>query len=288
MALQIHPYCTEFEERVKQLSHKAWILFKYNKDYEHQKMSCVFNEEDQLISVGYLRHGLADDHDVFEVEMPVNELAANRMNEVIEALFPIFLNTCQQLRRPNKKAKLVAWDDFTADQELSEKMGFSPFQTYFLAQCPLGQSMPDIREPDGVHVKFHPMDTRKERIEYTELENQFYKGILYRSVNMLEWMMGGPELHTISAFEGDELVGSVMCWQTGAVERLFVIPRWRNKGLGKYLIAKSFEYHLKNGRNNAETLVNEQNKVAMKLLESMGYHFPVRLELKSLDIAAAN
>lgn len=96
--------------------------------------------------------------------------------------------------------------------------------------------------------------------------------------------MGGPELHTISAFEGNELVGSVMCWQTGAVERLFVIPRWRNKGLGRLLITKGFEYHLKNGRNEVETLVQEQNKEAMSLLESMGYTFPVKLVLMSMDI----
>ncbi|MCK6078146.1 GNAT family N-acetyltransferase [Paenibacillus silvae] len=87
-----------------------------------------------------------------------------------------------------------------------------------------------------------------------------------------------------SAFEGDELVGSVMCWQTGAVERLFVIPRWRNKGLAKLLITKAYEYHINNGRNEVNTLVNEQNKEAMKLLESMGYTFPVKLELKALDV----
>jgi GNAT superfamily N-acetyltransferase len=101
---------------------------------------------------------------------------------------------------------------------------------------------------------------------------------------MLEWMMGGPELHTISAFEGDELVGSVMCWQTGAVERLFVIPRWRNKGLESVLLSKAFEYHQKQGRNNVETLINIHDKDGMVLLESVGYSFPVELELMALDI----
>ncbi|OZB92144.1 GNAT family N-acetyltransferase [Paenibacillus sp. XY044] len=81
---------------------------------------------------------------------------------------------------------------------------------------------------------------------------------------------------------GEELVGSVMCWQTGAFERLFVIPRWRNKGLGKFLITKGFEYHIKNGRNEIYTMVNGQDKEAMLLLESMGYTFSVRMELKAL------
>jgi hypothetical protein len=38
------------------------------------------------------------------------------------------------------------------------------------------------------------METKEERIKYTQVENQFYQGVVYRSVNMLEWMMGGPEI----------------------------------------------------------------------------------------------
>ena len=284
MSLQVRPYRSDFEETVKNLSHKAWILFKYNRDYDHQRMSCVFNEDGNLICVGYLRHGIADSHDVFEVEMPTNELALNRMDEVRAALFPTFIETCQKLRNPNKKTKLVAWKDFYGDRAFYEGKGFSHFQTYYIARRSLEEPVPEVRTPVGVHVKYHPMESREERIQYTELENQFYQGVVYRSVNMLEWMMGGPELHTISAFEGDELVGSVMCWQTGAVERLFVIPRWRKKGLGRFLITKGFEYHRKNGRNEVETLVHEQNKEAMSLLESMGYTFPVKLVLMSMDI----
>lgn len=284
MSLQVRPYRSEFEETVKNLSHKAWILFKYNQDYDHQRMSCVFNEDGNLICVGYLRHGIADNHDVFEIEMPTNELALNRMDEVRTALFPTFMDSCQKLRNSNKKTKLVAWKDFYGDRAFYEEKGFSPFQTYYIARRSLEEAVPEVRTPVGVNVKYHPMESREERIQYTELENQFYQGVVYRSVNMLEWMMGGPELHTISAFEGDELVGSVMCWQTGAVERLFVIPRWRNKGLGRLLITKGFEYHQKNGRNEVETLVHEQNKEAMSLLESMGYTFPVKLVLMSMDI----
>lgn len=284
MSLQIRPYCTELEEAVKDLSHKAWIFFKYNKDYDYQRMCCVFNEHEHLIGVGYLRHGIADDHDVFEIEMPTNELALDRMNELRTALYPVFLDMCRRLRNPNKITKLVAWKDFYGDREFYEEKGFQAYQTYYVAKRSLEKPIPVVRTPVGVHVQFHPMESKEERIRYTELENQFYQGVIYRSVNMLEWMMGGPELHTISAFEGDELVGSVMCWQTGAVERLFVIPRWRNKGLAKLLITKAYEYHINNGRNEVNTLVNEQNKEAMKLLESMGYTFPVKLELKALDV----
>ncbi|SEO04520.1 hypothetical protein [Paenibacillus sp. OV219] len=91
------------------------------------------------------------------------------------------------------------------------------------------------------------METQEERIKYTEAENNYYKGVVYRSVNMLEWMMAGPEFHTVAAFDGDELVGSVMCCEV-------------------------------------ETLVQEKDEESMLPLKSMGYSFPVKLELFSKDI----
>ncbi|WP_053375305.1 GNAT family N-acetyltransferase [Paenibacillus sp. FJAT-27812] len=75
-----------------------------------------------------------------------------------------------------------------------------------------------------------------------------------------------------------------MCWQTGAVERIFVVPDWRDKGLVEYLIAKAFEYHYGNGRTSVETLVNETDDESKRLLTSMGYSFSVKLELLGLDL----
>jgi GNAT superfamily N-acetyltransferase len=284
MSLEVRPYNSEFEDIVRNLSDLAWVLFKHNKDYVHQKMSCVFNEDGNLIAVGYLRHGIADDHDVMEIIIKANENAMERISEVRMVLYPSLIDICLAICNPAKKTKLVAWDDFDGDREFYLEQDFSPYKMYYFAKRSLDESIPEVKIPIGVDVRHHPMEAKEERVKYTEVENQYYQGVLYRSVNMLEWMMGGPELHTISAFEGDELVGSVMCWQTGAVERLFVIPRWCNKGLGEFLITTAFEYHLKNGRTNVETLVNEQDEQGKLLLKSMGYSFPVKLELLALDI----
>jgi GNAT superfamily N-acetyltransferase len=285
MQVTVIPYSPHLEDNVKKLSHKAWLLFKYNKDYEHQKMGCVIDESGEVIAVGYLRHGEADDHDVMEIVIQVNEETANRFSDIRRVLYPYLIETCSAIRNPAKKTKLVAWDDFDGDRQFYMDQGFSPFQQFYFAKRSIDKSIiPHVDIPSAIDVRHNSMKERKERIAYTVVENQYYQGVLYRSVDMLEWMMGGPELHTISAFEGDELVGSVMCWQTGAVERLFVIPRWRNKGLESVLLSKAFEYHQKQGRNNVETLINIHDKDGMVLLESVGYSFPVELELMALDI----
>jgi GNAT superfamily N-acetyltransferase len=283
--LEVRPYSVELENSVMELNKKAWVLFEYNKDYVHQKMSCVFNEDGKLIALGYLRHGMSEDHDVMEVVTEVNQEGFERYSEVRKVLYPSLVDICNVFRNPNKKTKLVVWMAYDGDRELYEEHGFYDYQTYYFARRTIDQkSVTEIEAPIGVEVRHHPMRTEDERMRYVRLENQYYNGVVYWSLNMLEWMMAGPELHTISAFEGDEMVGSVTCWQTGAVDRLFVIPRWRKKGLGKYLIAKAFEYHLANGRMNVETLVNDLNVEGKQLLESMGYSFPDRLELLALDI----
>ncbi|OBZ16494.1 hypothetical protein A7975_00770 [Bacillus sp. FJAT-26390] len=51
--MSVLPYDLEHENSVMKLSHKAWLLFKYNKDYGHQKMSCVLDEDGGLIALAY-------------------------------------------------------------------------------------------------------------------------------------------------------------------------------------------------------------------------------------------
>lgn len=108
-------------------------------------MSCVFNEDGSLICVGYLRHGIADDHVVFEIEMPNNELASNRMDEVRMALYPTFIDTYQKMRNPNKKTKLVAWKDFYGDGDFCKEKGFIPYQTFYKTQRSLEKPIPEVR-----------------------------------------------------------------------------------------------------------------------------------------------
>ncbi|WP_164545594.1 GNAT family N-acetyltransferase [Paenibacillus albus] len=284
MAVTVRAYHAGLEEQVDQISHKAWVLFKYNKDYDYPMMSCVFNEQDELIALGYIRKGYDDDHDVMEVVMDVNERGAERISEVRIALYPALIEISQAIRNPNKRTKLVAWNDFHGCGEFRYDEEFAPFQTYYYAKLSLEKGYPEIQMPSGIEVRHHPMETIEERMKYTEVENHYLKGVVYRSVNMLEWMMAGPELHTIAAFDGDELVGSVMCWQTGAVDRFFVHPRWRNTGLGEYLLTKGFEYHLQKGRTEVDTLVHAKDEPTMRLLESMGYSFPVKLELYAMNM----
>jgi GNAT superfamily N-acetyltransferase len=256
----------------------------YNKDFQHHKMSCVFSSDGELTAVGYLRHGIGDDHDILELIIEVGEKATVPVSEIRKALFPALLNMAQELRDPFKPTKLAAWDIFDGDREFYKEHGFGPYQSYYVAQRSLEDPIPQVEPPIGIEVRHWPMETKEERMQYTQVEKQFYQGVMYRSIHMLEWMMGGPELYTIAAFKGEKLVGSVMTWQTGAVDRLFVVPDIRNKGLGKYLATKAFEYHLAKGRTRVETFVEENNAESIGFLKDLGYDCSIKIDLLTLSI----
>ncbi|WP_442604136.1 hypothetical protein [Paenibacillus sp. KN14-4R] len=102
---------------VMKLSHKAWSLFKYNKDYEYQKMNCLFNDDGNLIAIGYLRSGIADDHDVMEIVMQINENVAESISEIRKALYSSLIDVCKAAHNPARKIKLVTWEVFDGDRE---------------------------------------------------------------------------------------------------------------------------------------------------------------------------
>ena len=83
-------------------------------------------------------------------------------------------------------------------------------------------------------------------------------------------------------FDDDELAGSItLFWDearnrasgrlVGSTEYLFVLPRWRGLGLGKYLIAQGLSYLKKHGLMEAQLEVRAANIGALGLYTHMGY-----------------
>jgi hypothetical protein len=92
-----------------------------------------------------LRRGIADDHDVMEIVMQVNEYASERISEIRKALYPAITDICQAIRNPAKKTKLVAWDEFDGDKTFYLEQGFSPFQSFYFAKRSLAEFIPEVK-----------------------------------------------------------------------------------------------------------------------------------------------
>ncbi|MDQ0899317.1 MULTISPECIES: hypothetical protein [unclassified Paenibacillus] len=136
-------------------------------------MICAVNEDGKLIAVGYLRQGIADDYDVMEILMQVNENAFDRISEIRMVLYPALIDICEAIRNPVKKTKLVGWDEFDGDQEFYVEQGFSPNQTYYFAKRSHDKSIPEVNIPIGVDVRHHPI----QRVTYTTVEINIFKAL---------------------------------------------------------------------------------------------------------------
>lgn len=100
--------------------------------------------------------------------------------------------------------------------------------SYAIAKRSIEKTIPEVITPVGVNVKFHPMESKEERIKYTELENQFYQGVVYRSVNMLEWMMFVVRVYGVYLFckNGTQGIGCLKKDTTISIWR----PIFRQRG----------------------------------------------------------
>jgi ribosomal protein S18 acetylase RimI-like enzyme len=59
--------------------------------------------------------------------------------------------------------------------------------------------------------------------------------------------------------------------QVGEIHELFVMPDYRDKGVGKFLLEKALEYARERKRDLAELWVGEKNFKAIKFYQSFGF-----------------
>jgi GNAT superfamily N-acetyltransferase len=283
--LLIRDHLFEDLEQVRLISEKTWSHFVYNNENRDKKITCVVTPNKEVVGVGYLKHGLGDGLDTLEINMNINNNCYDNLDTIREALYQNLFQKALEIRRnyPTKLFKLVAWDDLEGDRQFYCSQGFNLFQTYSFASRHL-ENIPSMPYPDGMTVKIFEMKEEDEKKEYVEMENLFYQGVVHRSIDMLKWMMGGPVLHTITAFDGDKIAGSVMNWTDGNIDRCFVVPKWRKKGLAKYLISKSLEFHKELGLTKVQTLVLDSNEEGKGLLQSLGYNSFKQIYLLGIDI----
>jgi GNAT superfamily N-acetyltransferase len=274
MTLRVRDHVFEDLDHIRELSLKTWAHFQYNNEFIDTAITCVF-DSNKLVALGYLKHGIGDERDILEINVNITYNSVHELSQLRQSLYETLHQKALDIRKlyPNKLFTLAAWDDYEGDKKYYSSQGFSSFETYLFAKRDV-EEIPTIPMPHGLDVRVWMMETEEEKVKYVKSENLYYQGVVYRSVEMLKWMMMGPVLHTLTAFDGEEIAGSVMNWtdgSIGAIDRCFVVPKWRNKGLAKYFITKSLEFHKTAGRQYVHTLVLDSNEIGKGLLKSLGY-----------------
>ncbi len=156
--------------------------------------------------------------------------------------------------------------------------GFSPFNYLYGMETDLSNELYDNHGSiEGIEIDYWKMETEEDEKRYLEIESIIWPENAL-SPGRLQEYKGKPGWTAIIAVNGQEIVGSVMCWEQhqsgevyGEIEDLFVLPDWRGKGIAKALLVKALQTLKDRSLERAELMVLTENASAISLYKGVGF-----------------
>jgi len=172
----------------------------------------------------------------------------------------------------------------TASIEYALSRGCLYSVTLYRMMRDLTCEVPDVPQPGGVDIRHWRMESEAGQQAYVRARNESFPE---NPVALGDWQsfLRSPAWdngRAITAFDGDEIVGSVAAYpseeisrQTGKkaaeTEFIFVRPKWRKRGIAAYLTARALQYLKEQGREAAYLEVSAANENALELYRRLGY-----------------
>jgi ribosomal protein S18 acetylase RimI-like enzyme len=157
-------------------------------------------------------------------------------------------------------------------------------ESVFRMMCDLAQELAVVTPPDGIDVRRWRMESEQEQQAYVQARNEAFPEA---PVALADWQyfLSSPawqEGTTITAFDGQEIVGSVAVYwdetisqmtgkKVGLTEYIFVRASRRRRGIAAYLIQQGLGYLKEHGREAACLEVRATNQHALDLYHRLGY-----------------
>ncbi len=214
--------------------------------------------------------------------------AADEAEPLREALLGCVLDRSTDLvkRLPRGPTQVIIQSDpnETSIIEFLTGAGFVHTESVFHMQRDLGAPIAAVLAPPGMKSVPWRMKSAAEQQLYVDSRNLCFPE---NRLSLEDWLyfLQSPLWEVgacLAVFDDDELAGSItLFWDearnrvsgrsVGSTEFLFVLPRWRGLGLGKYLIAQGLSYLKKHGLTEAQLEVRAANIGALGLYTQMGY-----------------
>lgn len=200
--------------------------------------------------------------------------------EIYQGLYESLYKKALQIRDtlPTGFGCLLCVGNFREEEENNAfylSNGFQPLNSLFGMVRDLSEEIVAIECPQGIGVRHWQMDQEEEQIQYLRAEKEIWPDSPLGLERLLEFMRN-PNWTAITAFDGEDIVGSVMAWenageQSGVIEDLFVKETYRTLGLGRYLLTAGLN-HLKSvGLKEVQLEVVTDNDTALNLYRSAGF-----------------
>ena len=136
--------------------------------------------------------------------------------------------------------------------------------------------LPEISGSDQIKICRWDMKSKTEQLQYLKAKNKAYPES-EMTLESLRWFLPTLEDGTaVTAFDNnDKVIGSCIIYEygnnSGILEDVFVIPNWRKRGLGQYLVKEALVYAKENDIIEVELEVDKENKAAVKIYKKMGF-----------------
>lgn len=154
--------------------------------------------------------------------------------------------------------------------------GFEHYDTVYTMNRNLSKPIGEVSIIDEIEIKRWKISTQEEKLKYLKADNLSNPNNPI-DLEKLEWSLKGPWSvgSSIGAFDKcGNLVGSVMAYwfnNDGITEEVFVLPKWRGKGIAQGMIKEALSYLKECGKLTAELEVRKSNERAINLYKKMGY-----------------
>lgn len=267
----------------------SMLAYRFNGDYTSDNIFCAVSEEGEVLASAHIAPDqswalIEDTNKSLDFEFKLQmDLAINENmtvpQEAVEELTDSVMFRAKMIRNqyPNKKITLrhtISSDDIE-EMDFYLSKGFIAKQNHLVMKRDLTEPIPQFPLPPNIKVMNWKMETQEEQEMYLRAEAAGDPNGICWSLNHLKWTKSGAEWDTFTAFDGNNVVGSVMTWGLGeersATENIFVLPDWRRKGIAKALITEALTFLKEKGKSQATLGVFGDNRKAISLYQSLGY-----------------
>lgn len=289
MSYIIRNYQDQDADQIGNFDFISMLAYRYNGDYTSENIFCAVSEEGDILASAHLAPDqsweLIQDKSKpkdFEFKLQL-DLAINEKiivpQDAVEELMNAVIDRAKTIRYqyPNKRVTIrhtISSDDIE-EMDFFLSKGFIAKQNHLVMKRDLTAPIPHFPLPPNIKVINWKMETIEEQEKYLRAESAGDPFGICWSLNHLKWTKSGAEWDTFTAFNGNEVVGSVMTWGLGnkrsATENIFVLPDWRRKGIAKAIITEALVFLKNKGKTEATLGVFGDNKNAIALYQSLGY-----------------
>jgi ribosomal protein S18 acetylase RimI-like enzyme len=285
----IRNYKDQDADQIASFDLLSMLAYRYNGDYIPENIFCAVSIDGIILASAHLAPDqswdiLKNNSKPLDFEFKLQmHIATNEEvtvpQKAVDDLLNAVLVRAMAIRNqyPEKIVTLrlsIASDDFEEiDFYLSK--GFITKQNHLVMKRDLTEPIPHFPLPSNINVINWRMETNEEQEKYLRAEAAGDPFGICWSLNHLKWTKSGAEWDTFTAFDGNEVVGSVMTWGLGekrsATENIFVLPDYRRKGIAKAIITEALVFLKEKGKTEATLGVFGDNKNAIALYQSLGY-----------------